>query len=44
MEDLLENGVQQETSYWTTARIDELLRRVDEEGLDYKSVENQFHD
>ena len=44
MEDLLENGVQQETSYWTTARIDELLRRVDEEGLDYKSVENPFHD
>lgn len=44
MEDILENGVQQETSYWTTARIDELLRRVDEEGLDYKSVENPFHD
>jgi hypothetical protein len=47
MGDILENGVQgvqQETSYWTTARIDELLRRVDEEGLDYKSVENPFHD
>lgn len=44
MEALLENGVQQETTYWTTARIDELLRRVDEEGLDYKSVDNPFHD
>ena len=44
MAELLENGIQQETTYWTTARIDELLRRVDEEGLDYKSVENPFHD
>jgi hypothetical protein len=44
MENLLESGIQQETTYWTTARIDELLRRVDEEGLDYKSVDNPFHD
>jgi hypothetical protein len=44
MENLLESGAQQETTYWTTARIDELLRRVDEEGLDYKSVDNPFHD
>jgi hypothetical protein len=35
---------QQETSYWTTARVDELLRRVDEDGLDYKEVDNPFHD
>ena len=44
MENLLEIGIQQETTYWTTSRIDELLRRVDEEGLDYKSVDNPFHD
>ena len=44
MENLLESGIQQETTYWTTSRIDELLRRVDEEGLDYKSVDNPFHD
>ena len=44
MDNLLESGAQQETTYWTTARIDELLRRVDEEGLDYKSVDNPFHD
>jgi len=35
---------QTESSYWTTSRINELLRRVDEEGLDYKSVDNPFHD
>ena len=33
-----------ESSYWTTSRINELLRKVDEEGLDYKSVDNPFHD
>jgi hypothetical protein len=33
-----------ESSYWSTERINELLRKVDEEGLDYKSVDNPFHD
>jgi hypothetical protein len=33
-----------ESSYWNTERINELLRKVDEEGLDYKSVDNPFHD
>jgi hypothetical protein len=33
-----------ESSYWSTDRINELLRKVDEEGLDYKSVDNPFHD
>ena len=44
MEQNLIAAEQQETSYWTTARVDELLRRVDEEGLDYKEVDNPFHD
>jgi len=39
-----EQGVEQESSYWSTERINELLRKVDEEGLDYKSVDNPFHD
>jgi hypothetical protein len=33
-----------ESSYWNTEKINELLRKVDEEGLDYKSVDNPFHD
>lgn len=44
MEQNLQVAEQQETSYWTTSRVDELLRRVDEEGLDYKEVDNPFHD
>lgn len=44
MEQNLMIAEQQETSYWTTARVDELLRKVDEEGLDYKEVDNPFHD
>jgi hypothetical protein len=33
-----------ESTTWTTERVDELMRKVDEEGLDYKSVPNPFHD
>lgn len=44
MEQNLQVAEQQETSYWTTSRVDELLRKVDEEGLDYKEVDNPFHD
>ena len=33
-----------ESSYWSTERVEELLRKIDEEGLDYKSIENPFHD
>jgi hypothetical protein len=32
------------SNYWSTKRIEELLFRVEEEGLDYKSVDNPFHD
>ena len=33
-----------ENNYWSTDRINELLRKVDDEGLDYKSIDNPFHD
>lgn len=36
--------LQDESNIWNTARVNELLRRVDEEGLDYKEVDNPFHD
>lgn len=38
------DGQENESSYWSTERINELLRKVDEDGLDYKSVDNPFHD
>ena len=33
-----------ETSLWNTERVNELLRRIDEEGLDYKDVDNPFYE
>ena len=36
--------LQEESNVWTTERVNELLRRIDEEGLDYKEVDNPFHD
>jgi hypothetical protein len=36
--------LQDESNYWSTSRVNELLRKADEEGLDFKSVENPFHD
>ena len=36
--------LEQESNYWSTKKIEELLFRVEEEGLDYKSVDNPFHD
>ena len=44
METGIEKIEQIETTHWSTARVDELLRKVDEEGLDYKSIDNPFHD
>ncbi len=44
METGIEKVEQIETTHWSTARVDELLRKVDEEGLDYKSIDNPFHD
>ena len=35
---------EQESNYWSTQKIEELLFKVEEEGLDYKSVDNPFHD
>lgn len=33
-----------ESNYWSTERVEELLWKVEEEGLNYKEVENPFHD
>lgn len=33
-----------ESNYWSTKRVEDLLFKVEEEGLDYKSVDNPFHD
>ena len=33
-----------ESNYWSTKRVEELLWRVEEEGLNYKEVDNPFHD
>jgi len=35
---------QDESNYWSTERVNELMRKADEEGLDFKSVDNPFHD
>ena len=36
--------LQNDSNVWSTERVNELLRRIDEEGLDYKEVDNPFHD
>lgn len=33
-----------ESNYWSTERVDELLWKIEELGLDYKSIDNPFHD
>lgn len=33
-----------ESNYWSTRRVEELLWKIEEEGLDYKQVDNPFHD
>lgn len=33
-----------ESNYWSTKRVEELLWKVEEEGLNYKEVDNPFHD
>lgn len=44
MEEILDDIKTEESVHWNTERVEELLRRVDEEGLDFKSVDNPFHD
>jgi hypothetical protein len=29
---------------WSTERVETLLRKIEDEGLDYKQIENPFHD
>lgn len=33
-----------ESNYWNTKKVEELLYKAEEEGLDFKSVDNPFHD
>jgi len=33
-----------DSNYWSTKRVESLLWKVEEEGLDYKQVDNPFHD
>ena len=40
----MSNIDEKDSNYWSTERIEELLFKVEEEGLDYKSVDNPFHD
>jgi hypothetical protein len=35
---------QENTNVWTTEKVDELLRLVDDEGLDFKQIANPFFD
>lgn len=35
---------ERDSNYWSTKKIEDLLFKVEEEGLDYKSVDNPFHD
>ena len=35
---------EKQSNYWTTARVNELMRKADEEGLEYKEVDNPFHE
>jgi hypothetical protein len=35
---------QENTNVWTTEKVDELLRLVDDEGLDFKQISNPFFD
>ena len=44
-EELSKNAAElNDGNYWSTAKVNELLRKADEEGLDFKSVDNPFHD
>jgi hypothetical protein len=40
----MEDNKEKDSNYWTTKRVEDLLFKVEEEGLDYKSVDNPFHD
>jgi hypothetical protein len=35
---------QKTNNYWTTAKVNEIIRRADEEGVDFKEVDNPFHE
>jgi uncharacterized protein YprB with RNaseH-like and TPR domain len=33
-----------DSNYWSTKKVEELLYKAEEEGLDFKGVDNPFHD
>ena len=35
---------QKTNNYWTTAKVNEIIRRADEDGIDFKEVDNPFHE
>lgn len=42
----LQDKIHEETdsNYWSTKKVEELLYKAEEEGLDFKGVDNPFHD
>ena len=35
---------QQGSNYWTTERVDKIIQNADENGVDFKDVDNPFHE
>lgn len=33
-----------QSNYWTSARVDEIIKNADEKGIDFKDVDNPFHE
>lgn len=33
-----------QSNYWTSARVDEIIKNADEKGVDFKEVDNPFHE
>lgn len=40
----MSDEIEIESNYWSTERIEKLLWKIEEEGLNYREVENPFHD
>ena len=37
------NNIQERGNYWSTEKVDKLLRDAEEIGIDYKELDNPFH-
>ena len=33
-----------QSNYWTSARVEEIIKNADEKGIDFKDVDNPFHE